>query len=81
MLSSDPWVRARQATEEMEQHLDALARLADERAMAVRELLADGLTRSEIARGLGVTPAIITKILKRPAVSRTDGRGSAAARS
>ncbi|MGH9037938.1 MAG: hypothetical protein ACRD0O_19445 [Acidimicrobiia bacterium] len=81
MLSSDPWVRARQATEEMEQHLDALARLADERAIAVRELLGRGLTRSEIARQLGVTPAIITKILKRPAVSRADSQGSAAARS
>jgi DNA-binding NarL/FixJ family response regulator len=69
MLSSDPWVRARQATEEMEQHLDALARLADERAMAVRELLGRGLTRSEIARRLGVTPAVITKILKRPVAS------------
>jgi transposase len=81
MRSSDPWVRARQATEEMEQHLDALARLADERAMAVRELLGRGLTRSEIARRLGVTPAVITKILKRPAASGPDGRQPVAARS
>ncbi|HEY3238461.1 MAG TPA: helix-turn-helix domain-containing protein [Acidimicrobiia bacterium] len=81
MTSSDPWVRARQATEEMEQHLDALARLADERAMAVRELLRSGLTRSEIARRLGVTPAIITKILKRPAASGAESPESAGARS
>lgn len=80
MPSSDPWMRARQATEAMEQHLDALARLADERAMAVRELLGRGLTRSEIARRLGVTPAIITKILKRPAAC-PDGQGSVDARS
>jgi transposase len=81
MLSSDPWIRARQATEEMEQHLDALARLADERAIAVRELLGRGLTRSEIARRLGVTPAVITKILKRPAVTRPDSQQPVDARS
>jgi transposase len=81
MTSSDPWLRARHATEEMEQHLDALARLADERAMAVRELLRSGLTRSEIARRLGVTPAVITKILKRPAASGVERPESAGARS
>jgi len=64
----DPWARARKATAEMEQHLAAIARLADERALAVQELLDDGLTRSEVARHLGVTPAVITKILKRPVV-------------
>jgi predicted transcriptional regulator len=52
----------------MEFHLLAIARLADERALAVQDLLDRGLTRSEVARGLGVTPAVITKILKRPAV-------------
>jgi DNA invertase Pin-like site-specific DNA recombinase len=62
----DAWVRAQQATEEMERHLAAIARLADERAIAIQELLDDGLTRSEVARRLGVTPAVITKILKRP---------------
>ena len=81
MPSSDPWLRARRATEEMEQHLDALAHLADDRAIAVRELLGHGLSRSDIARGLGVTPSVITKILKRPAVSRPDGQEAAAARS
>lgn len=68
MSTSDPWARARRATEEMDAHLEAIAQLADERAAAVRELLDLGLTRSEIARGLGVTPAVITKILKRPVV-------------
>jgi ParB-like chromosome segregation protein Spo0J len=52
----------------MEPHLAAIARLADERAVAVRELLDHGFTRSEVARRLGVTPAVITKILRRPVV-------------
>jgi predicted transcriptional regulator len=52
----------------MEGHLAAIARLADERALAIQELLDRGLTRSEVARRLGVTPAVITKILKRPVV-------------
>ena len=68
MSREDPWTRARKATAEMEYHLSAIARLADERALAVQELLDQGLTRSEVARGLGVTPAVITKILKRPVV-------------
>jgi len=68
MRREDPWSRARQATDEMERHLAAIARLADQRALAIQELLDDGLTRSEVARGLGVTPAVITKILKRPVV-------------
>jgi DNA invertase Pin-like site-specific DNA recombinase len=59
----------------MEQHLAAIARLADERAVAVRELLDNGLTRSEVARRLGVTPAVITKVLKRP-VERDESRAS-----
>jgi DNA-binding MarR family transcriptional regulator len=67
-MRADAWVRAREATEEMEGHLAAIARLADERALAIQELLDQGLTRSELARRLGVTPAVITKILKRPVV-------------
>lgn len=62
----DPWARARDAIEAMENHLAAIAALADERALALRELLEQGSTRAEIARGLGVTPAVVTKILKRP---------------
>jgi ParB-like chromosome segregation protein Spo0J len=53
----------------MEPHLAAIARLADERALAIHELLDGGLTRSEVARRLGVTPAVITKILRRPVVT------------
>ena len=68
MTGDDPWVRARKATEEMEYHLSAIARLADERALAIQELLDRGLSRAEVARRLGVTPAVITKILKRPVV-------------
>jgi DNA invertase Pin-like site-specific DNA recombinase len=66
VLRKDPWARAQKATEEMERHLAAIARLADDRAIAVQELLDRGLTRSEVARRLGVTPAVISKILKRP---------------
>ena len=69
MPRQDPWARARRATDEMERHLAAIARLADERAVAIQELLDRGLTRSEVARRLGVTPAVITKILKRPVVA------------
>ena len=69
MRRQDPWARARRATEEMDQHLEAIARLADQRAVAIQELLDRGLTRAEVARGLGVTPAVITKILKRPVVA------------
>jgi len=69
--TTDPWDRARKATEEMERHLAAIARLADERALAIQELLDRGLTRSDVARDLGVTPAVITKILKRPVVRTT----------
>jgi predicted transcriptional regulator len=69
MQPEDPWVRARKATDQMEQHLAAIAHLADDRAVAIHELLDLGLTRSEVARGLGVTPAVITKILKRPVVA------------
>jgi len=54
----------------MEYHLSEIARLADERALAVQELLDLGLTRSDVARRLGVTPAVITKILKRLVVGR-----------
>ena len=49
MWSGDPWARARRATKEMDKHLAAIARLADERALAVRELLDGGLTRAEVA--------------------------------
>ena len=66
MSRDDPWARAHTATTQMEYHLSAIARLADERALAIQELLDGGMTRSEVARRLGVTPAVITKILKRP---------------
>ena len=69
MTGEDPWARARKATAEMEHHLSAIARLADERALAVQELLGRGLSRAEVARRLGVTPAVISKILKRPVLA------------
>ena len=66
MPHGDAWARAQRTTAEMERHLGAIARLADERAVAIRELLDHGFTRSEVARRLGVTPAVITKVLRRP---------------
>jgi hypothetical protein len=69
MPQGDAWARAQRTTEEMERHLAAIARLADERAVAIQELLDHGFTRSEIARHLGVTPAVITKVLRRPVVA------------
>jgi predicted transcriptional regulator len=66
------------ATEKMDNHLAAIAGLADDRAVALRELLERGFTRAEIARGLGVTPAVVTKILKRPLEGR-DAQALAAA--
>lgn len=73
MPREDPLTRATRATAEMEHHLGAIARLADERALAVQELLDGGLSRSEVARRLGVTPAVISKILKRPVVRDAHG--------
>ena len=58
------------ATEDMDKHLTAIAGLADARTLALRELLERGFSRAEIARGLGVTPAVVTKILKRPVEGR-----------
>jgi transposase-like protein len=49
----------------MESHRAALARLAQERADAVREAVANGMSRSEVARQLGVSPQAITKLLAR----------------
>lgn len=65
MASADPLIRARRAAAQMETHRAALARLADERAEAVRDALAAGMSRSAVARELGVTPQAITKLLLR----------------
>lgn len=75
MPQGDAWARAQRTTEEMERHLAAIARLADQRAAAIRELLNHGFTRSEVARRLGVTPAVITKVLRRPVVADGDPVG------
>lgn len=65
MASADPLTRARNATAKMDTHRAALARLADERAEAVRDAIAAGMSRSAVARELGVTPQAITKLLLR----------------
>jgi DNA-directed RNA polymerase specialized sigma24 family protein len=62
---SDPLERARLCIEDMEGHRQAIARLAEMRAEAIREALAEGMSRSEVARALGVSQAAITKLLAR----------------
>jgi hypothetical protein len=47
----------------MDSHRGALALLADRRADAVRRAMAGGLSRSDVARSLGVTRQAITKLL------------------
>jgi DNA-binding NarL/FixJ family response regulator len=59
----DPLADARRAAAEMDGHRAALALLADQRAEAVRRALAGGLSRSDVARSLGVTRQAITKLL------------------
>lgn len=76
MPQGDAWARAQRTTEGMERHLAAIARLADERAVAIQELLDHGFTRSEVARRLGVTPAVITKVLRRPVVAGAHTAGN-----
>ena len=62
---SDHVARARRLAAEMDIHRAAMARLAQERADAVREAIAGGMSRSDIARALGVSPQAITKLLQR----------------
>lgn len=50
----------------MDDHRAALSRLADERAAAVRAALATGMSRSEVARELGISKQALALILKRP---------------
>lgn len=62
----DPIARARRAAARMDDHRAALSRLADERAAAVRAALATGMSRSEVARELGISKQALALILKRP---------------
>jgi hypothetical protein len=59
----DALADARRAAAEMDDHRGALALLADRRADAVRRAMAGGLSRSDVARSLGVTRQAITKLL------------------
>ena len=63
-MSTDPITRARRAAARMDTHRAALARLSEERADAVKDALADGMSRSDVARALGVSPQAITKLLR-----------------
>jgi transcriptional regulator with XRE-family HTH domain len=49
----------------MDTHRAALARLADERAETLREALAAGMTRSDIAKALGISKQAVAQILSR----------------
>jgi transposase-like protein len=49
----------------MDFHRAALARLGQERADAVRAAIDGGMSRSDVARALGVSPQAITKLLAR----------------
>lgn len=62
----DALERARHAAAAMDTHRAAMARLAQERADAIREAIATGMSRSEVARALGVSPQAVTKLLQRP---------------
>lgn len=64
-MQTDPLTKARRAAAQMDTHRAALARLAQERADAVRDAITAGMSRSEIARQLGVSPQAITKLLSR----------------
>lgn len=64
-MPADPLTRARRAAARMDSHRAAMARLGQERADAIREALATGMKRSEVARALGVSPQAITKLLQR----------------
>jgi DNA-binding NarL/FixJ family response regulator len=74
-IDDDPLVDARRAAAEMDNHRAALAALADQRAEAVRRAIAGGLSRSDVARSLGVTRQAITKLLTdRPGADMPGGR-------
>ena len=68
-MRGDPLTRARRAAAQMDTHRAALARLGQERADAIREALAAGMARSDVARALGVSPQAITKLLGRSTIS------------
>lgn len=62
---ADPLTRARRAAARMDDHRAALARLASERAEAIREAIASGLSQADVARELGISRQAITKLLQR----------------
>jgi hypothetical protein len=61
----DPLARAQAAAAAMAALSLDLEALADLRADAVAEVVASGVSRSEVARRLGVTPAIVTRAMAR----------------
>lgn len=66
--SKDPLARALAAGRAMAALSKDIEGLSDLRAAAIAELVASGVRRSEVARRLGVTPAIVTRALARPSV-------------
>lgn len=65
MASADPLTRARRTAARMDTHRAALSRLADERAEAVRDAVASGMTRSQVAQALGISKQALAQILSR----------------
>jgi hypothetical protein len=63
-VAEDHLERARAASAAIETHRAAMGAARLRRAAAVRDALDAGMSRSQIARALGVTPQAITKLLK-----------------
>ena len=61
----DALKRARRAIEGIERHRQGMAKLAEERARAIEDLVEMGWRQSDVARELGVTRQVVTKILQR----------------
>jgi DNA-binding NarL/FixJ family response regulator len=64
-MPADPLAVARRCAARMDTHRAALSRLADKRADAVRDALASGMSRTQIASELGITKQAVALILKR----------------
>lgn len=60
---TDPLTRARHAAARIDECRAAMARLAEERADAIREAISEGMSQSDVARALGVSPQAISKAL------------------
>lgn len=62
---TDPIGRALLMAERMEALREKMSHVADLRANAVREALASGMSRTEVAAALGISKQALSLILKR----------------